>query len=33
MPARLFARYVRDQQDVTRLRERFASWPRNVIPE
>jgi hypothetical protein len=33
MPDQLFARYVRDQQDVTRLRERFASWPRNVIPE
>ena len=29
MPDRLFARYVRDQQDVARLRERFASWPRS----
>ena len=28
MPDRLFARYVHDQQDVARLRERFASWPR-----
>ena len=33
MPDRLFARYVRDQQDVARLRERFASWPRNASPE
>ena len=33
MPDRLFARYVRDQQDVARLRERFASWPRTAIPE
>ena len=33
MPDRLFARYVRDQQDVARLRERFASWPRNATPE
>ncbi len=33
MPDRLFARYVRDQQDVARLRERFARWPRNAIPE
>ena len=33
MPDRLFARYVRDQQDVARLRERFASWPRNAVPE
>ena len=32
-PTRLFARYVRDQQDVARLRERFASWPRNATPE
>ena len=29
MPDRLFARYVPDQQDVARLRERFASWPRS----
>ena len=28
MPDRLFARYVRDQQDIARLRERFAAWPR-----
>ena len=33
MPDRLFARYVHDQQDVARLRERFASWPRNTTPE
>jgi hypothetical protein len=33
MPDQLFARYVRDQQDVARLRERFASWPRNARPE
>ena len=33
MPDRLFARYVRDEQDVARLRERFASWPRNASPE
>jgi len=33
MPDRLFARYVRDQQDVARLRERFAIWPRTAIPE
>jgi len=33
MPDRLFARYVRDQQDVARLRERFANWPRNATPE
>ncbi len=33
MPDRLFTRYVSDQQDVARLRERFASWPRNAISE
>ena len=33
MPDRLFARYLHDQQDVARLRERFASWPRNATPE
>jgi|SRR5208283_4959578 len=33
MPDRLFTRYVRDQQDVARLRERFASWPRHASPE
>ena len=33
MPDRLFARYVRDQRDVARLRERFANWPRNATPE
>jgi hypothetical protein len=33
MPDRLFHRYVSGQEDVARLRERFASWPRNAIPE
>jgi len=33
MPDRLFTRYVSDQEDVARLRERFASWPRNAISE
>ena len=33
MPDQLFTRYVRDQQDVAHMRERFASWPRNAIPE
>jgi len=28
MPDQLFARYELGQQDVARLRERFASWPR-----
>jgi predicted nucleotidyltransferase component of viral defense system len=33
MPDQLFTRYKLDQQDVARLRERFASWPRNAVPE
>lgn len=28
MPDRLFSRYRLDQQDVARMRERFAGWPR-----
>ena len=29
MPDRVFTRYRLDQQDVVRLRERFAGWPRS----
>ena len=33
MPDRLFTRYGLGPPDVTRLRERFASWPRDATPE
>jgi hypothetical protein len=28
MPDHLFRRYVRNSEDITRMRERFADWPR-----
>jgi hypothetical protein len=28
MPDRLFTRYVRSREDITRVRERFTDWPR-----
>jgi predicted nucleotidyltransferase component of viral defense system len=33
MPDPVFTRYVRDQNEIARLRERFSNWPRNATPE